>query len=60
MNYLFRNTACIMNCLTLTIATWAGELYNAPTGKHNNPGTQAAPIKNRAVARDAARRLAGR
>ncbi len=60
MNYLFRNTTCILSYLTLITATRAAELYVSPTGKDDNPGTHAAPFKNLAAARDAARKLAGK
>ncbi|MCX6972447.1 MAG: right-handed parallel beta-helix repeat-containing protein [Verrucomicrobia bacterium] len=60
MNDLFRNTAHILTCCTLTTATWAAELYISPTGQDKNPGTQAAPFQHLAAARDAARQFAGK
>jgi hypothetical protein len=38
----------------------AAELYVSPAGKESSPGTSAAPLKNLAAARDAARKFAGK
>ena len=46
----------IFCCLT----AHAAELHVSPSGNDTNSGTQAAPFKNLAAARDAARRFAGK
>ncbi len=42
------------------LSAHAADFYVSPSGKENNPGTQAAPYQYLAAARDAARNFAGR
>ena len=60
MSHRFRKFGLILGYFTLTAATWAAEIFVAPTGDDHNLGTLTAPLKSLSAARDAARKFAGK
>lgn len=62
--FIFSRAACFVASLSIaalyTPLVRAVEIYVSPAGADKNPGTQAAPFRSLAVARNAARKFAGK